>query len=136
MLVLSVINSYVQRVSVERIASLRIRDHVLPGQDGDSNLAEAHRRPICNMLLMLFSATIIITHVCVKHAFCGCVINHSKVSVLPRCASIIQHCRVRVQDTLQRGRNVHSTLENSKPYGWSLAVERHLLCYKEKQEAT
>lgn len=108
-LVLCVLNSYVQRVSVESIASLRIRDSVLPGQDGDNNPAEAHGRPICKMLLMLFSRTIIIIHVCVKRAFCACIINHNKVSVLPICASIIQLGRVKAQDTLQRGRSVHST---------------------------
>lgn len=101
-LVLRVLNSYVQRVSVESIASLRIRDSVLPGQDGDNNPAEAHGRPVCKMLLMLFSRTIIIIHVCVKRAFCACIINHNKVSVLPICASIIQLGRVKAQDTLQR----------------------------------
>lgn len=115
-----VLNSYVQRVSVESIASLRIRDRVLPGQDGDNNLAETHRRPICNMFLMLFSQTIILIHVCVKHDFCGCIINRNKVSVLPICASIIQLGRVRAQDTSQRGRNVPAFLvpeENSKSCG-------------------
>lgn len=119
-LVLCVLNSYVQRVSVESIASLGIRDRVLPGWDGDNNLAEAHRRPVCNMLLVLFSRTIILIHVCVKHAFCDCIINCNKVSVLPICASVIQLGRVRAQDTSQRGRNVPALLvpeENSKSYG-------------------
>lgn len=119
-LVSCVLNSYVQRVSVESIASLGIRDRVLPGWDGDNSLAEAHRRTICNMSLMLFSQTIILIHLCVKHAFCDCIINRNKVSVLPICTSIIQLGRVRAQDTAQRGRNVPALLvpeENSKSYG-------------------